>query len=234
MDFERMLRYCSLLSRNNNRIWFHDKENYALYTAAKQDFTALVDELKYRIADLTTPDLAEKLIFADTKKMLYRIPRDVRGRRDKTPFNPRFGADISPDKHSILPLGYYLHIEPGQRSLFGTGAWCWESEMFFAVRSYISAHYERFLDILLDSGYEIEGEKLKKVPKGFDAADPAGEYLKFKSWLVSHPFADAELRDFDSFIDTVCEDVRRMEPLRIFFDDALKGMHRNPFDVSEW
>ena len=129
MDFDRMLRYCSQLELHNDRSWFHAPENYALYTAAKQDFIDLVEELKYRIAelaspDLATPDLAEKLVFADAKKLLYRIPRDMRGRKNALPFNPRFSADLSGDRHSMLPVGYYLHIQPGDRSFFGTGAWC--------------------------------------------------------------------------------------------------------------
>ena len=69
MDFERMLRYCALLERNNNRTWFHDRANHAAYEGAKQDFTDLLLDLKFRLSEAVSPDLAERLMFADPKKM---------------------------------------------------------------------------------------------------------------------------------------------------------------------
>ena len=234
MDFDRMLRYCTQLELHNDRAWFHAQENYALYTAAKQDFIELVDELKYRIADLTTPDLAEKLVFADAKSLLYRIPRDMRGRKNALPFNPRFSADLSGDRHSMLPVGYYIHIQPGNLSFFGTGAWCWEPEMLLNVRTYISENFDRFSDALKHSGYPMSGDRLKNVPRGFDPEDPAAEYLKFKDWLVSLSFRDTELRSFDRFIEETTEAVKRMEPLRRFFNDALSQKKRCPWDAGDW
>ena len=234
MDFERMLRYCTLLEQNNQRTWFHEPENYQLYTAAKQDFIALVDELRYRIADRTTPDLANRLIFADSKALMFRIPRDMRTNKGKPPYNPRWSADLSGDRNSFLPLGYYVHIQPGDRSLFGTGVWTWDSETVLNIRSYISGHFAQFFEALELCGYPLSGARLKNVPRGFDPDDPAGDYLKFKDWLVSRPFPDACLTDFDRFFDAVTETVDRMEPLRCFFADAASGPHRNPFDPTDW
>ena len=234
MDFDRMLRYCTQLELHNDRTWFHAPENYALYTAVKQEFIELVDELKYRIADLATPDLAEKLVFADAKKLLYRIPRDMRGRKNALPFNPRFSADLSGDRHSMLPVGYYIHIQPGNCSFFGTGAWCPEPEMLLNVRTYISENFDRFSDVLETCGYPMSGDRLKNVPRGFDPEDPAAEYLKFKDWLIARSFPDAELKSFDRFIEETSETVKRMEPLRRFFNDALSQKKRCPWDVGDW
>ena len=234
MDFDRMLRYCAALELHNDRPWFHAPENYALYTAAKQEFIDLVDELKYRIANVASPELAEKLIFADAKALLYRIPRDMRSNKGKPPYNPRWGADLSGDRHSILPVGYYVHIQPGDRSLFGTGAWCRDAEMLLNVRSYISENFDRFSDALDCCGYPMTGERLKNVPRGFDPEDPAAEYLKFKDWLVARPFRDAELRELDRFITDAVEAAERMEPLRRFFNDALAQKKRCPWDAGDW
>ena len=234
MDFERMLRYCTLLEQNNNRTWFHEEANHKLYTEARQDFIELLDELRFRIADHASADLAERLIFADSKALMFRVPRDMRTNKGKPPYNPRWSADLSGDRHSMLPLGYYVHIQPGNRSMFGTGAWCWESEMILKIRTYISENFERFLDVLDSCGYPLSGDRLKNVPRGFDPADPAAEYLKFKDWLVSRSFADGELRDFDRFLDDITETVERMEPLRRYFTDALTGYRKNPFDPTDW
>ena len=234
MEFDRMLRYCELLERNNNRIWFHDKENHALYVAAKEDFTELLLDLKFRLSEVVSPDLAERLLFADPKAMQYRVPRDMRGARGKLPYNPRWAADISGDRHALLPLGYYVHIQPGGRTVFGTGAWCWEPEMLLRVRTAISTQFLRFSDALEQSGCPLWGDRLKRVPRGFAEDDPAAEYLKYKSWLVSLSFADGRLQSFERFVSDCVAAAERMEPLRVFFNDALSGIHGNPMELSDW
>ena len=234
MDFDRMLRYCELLERNNDRTWFHDAENHALYAEARQDFTDLLLDLKFRLSEVVSADLAERLLYADPKAMQYRIPRDMRANQGKLPYNPRWAADVSGDRHSLLPLGYYVHIQPGGRTMFGTGAWCWEPEMLLRIRTAISAHYERFLDALDESGMPLLGDRLKRIPRGFDETDPAAEYLKYKSWLVSRAFDDAELQSFDGFIAACVESATRMEPLRVFLNDALRGMQKDPLEGNEW
>ena len=229
-----MLRYCSLLEQHNDRSWFHEKDNHTLYEAAKRDFIELVEELKFRIADVTSPDLAERLVFADAKTLLYRIPRDMRVNKHRPPYNPRWAAYLAESRHSILPIGYYIHIQPGDRSLFGTGAWCEDKEMLWQVRSYISLHYLRFKEALADCGYPLWGDMLRRVPADFDPQDPAAEYLKYKDWLVGRAFADRELTDVSQFLDAVTETAKQMEPLRQFFNDALSGPRRDPLDESDW
>ena len=231
MTFERMLRYCSLLEANNDRSWFH--ENHALYEAAKEDFTDLVEQLKYRVAGLTDPELAERLIFVRAKDLLYRIPRDMRVNKHKPPYNPTWRAYLSGDRHALTPVGYYLIVAPGDRSAFGTGAWCPDQGWTRHIRRFLSDHFDRFADALADCGLPLEGEALKRLPRDFDPDDPAGEYLKYKEWLVSLHFRDGELTDFDAFEDAVAAGVERMEPLRRFFNDAFIQWPRQPWE-EEW
>lgn len=234
MNFERMLRYLTALEQNNNRTWFHDPANHQLYTDARQDFIELVEELKFRIADVCAPELAERLIFVDPKALLYRIPRDMRTNKGKLPYNPRWAAELSAGRHTPLPIGYYVHIQPGGQSLFGTGVWCWDGDVLHNMRRAIAEDYERLEELLADCDYPLFGDRLKRVPQGYDPGHPAAEYLKLKSWLVSRSYADHELRDFDSFLDSAVAAVENMEPLRCFFNDALAGRRRNPFDVHDW
>ena len=234
MDFDRMLRYCELLERNNNRTWFHVKDNHALYTEAKADFTELLLDLKFRLSEAVAPDLSERLLFADPKAMQYRVPRDMRANQGKPPYNPRWAADVSGDRHSLLPLGYYVHIQPGGRTMFGTGVWCWEPEMLLRVRTAISTQFLRFSDALEQCGSPMFGDRLKRVPRGFDPDDPAAEYLKFRDWLVTRNFDDGELQSFDGFVSDCVAAAERMEPLRVFFNDALSGIRRNPLETSDW
>ena len=219
MTFERMLRYCRLLEANNNRTWFH--ENHAEYEAAKADFTALVDLLRFAVADKTAPPLAEALLLAEARNMQYRIPKDMRVHKYELPYNPSFRAYLAADRHALRPVGFFLRIAPGGQSVFGTGAWCPDSAWLRRMRQYISEHYERFSLALAQCGYPLTGERLKRPPAGFSADDPALEVLKYKEWFVSETYSDAELTEFDSFARSVAAAVERMEPLRQFFDDAF-------------
>ncbi|MBR1659848.1 MAG: DUF2461 domain-containing protein [Oscillospiraceae bacterium] len=229
MEFDRMLRYCALLEQNNNRGWFH--ENHKLYEDAKRDFTDLTNILKYRVAELVSPELSERLLYANAKDMLYRIPRDMRVWRNAPPYNPTWRAYIAGDRHAMWPVGYFYMVAPG-KTHFGTGAWCPDSQWLRRVRSAISGNFERFAMALADAGYPLSGDSLKRVPAGFDPGDPAGEYLKYKEWFVSEQFQDGELTDFDAFADRCCEAVRRMEPLRRFFDDVFAQKAMSPWDTE--
>ena len=106
--------------------------------------------------------------------------------------------------------------------------------MLLRIRTAISTQFLRFSDALEQSGAPLLGDRLKRIPRGFDEADPAAEYLKYKSWLVSREFADGELRSFDGFVADCVAAAERMEPLRVFFNDALAGIHRNPLETSDW
>ena len=231
MTFERMLRYCTLLELNNNRTWFH--ENHALYEAAKRDFTDLTEQLKYKVAELTAPDLAERLIFVNAKDLLYRIPRDMRVYKNQPPYNPTWRAYLAGDRHAVAPVGYFYMIAPGNRSHFGTGAWCPDADWLRQIRTYISAHFDRFLGALEAAGYPLEGDALKRPPRGFtNPDDPAAEYLKYKEWYVARHFRDAELTDFDSFTRKIARTVKRMEPLRQFFTEAFQQRQRREWGAA--
>ena len=230
MTFERMLRYCTLLEQNNNRTWFH--ENHALYEEAKRDFTDLTEQLKYKVAELTAPDLAERLIFVSAKNLLYRIPRDMRVYKNQPPYNPTWRAYLAGDRHAMAPVGYFYMIAPGNRSHFGTGAWCPDADWLRQIRTYISGHFDRFLDALETAGYPLEGDALKRPPKGFAAGGPAAEYLKYKEWYVARHFRDAELTVFDSFTRKIARAVKRMEPLRQFFTEAFQQRQRREWGAA--
>ena len=231
MDFERMLRYCALLEQHNDRPWFH--ENHGLYEEAKRDFTELTEQLKYTVAEHAGSALSERLLFVPAKNMLYRIPRDMRIYKHQPPYNPSFRAYIAPDRHAVWPVGYFYQVQPGDRSHFGTGGWCPDADWLRKVRACISENFDRFSIALADCGLPLSGEKLQRVPAGFDPGDPAGEYLKYKEWFVSASFRDAELDSFDAFAGRVAALVERMEPLRRFFDDAFAQKPRSSWD-TEW
>ncbi len=227
-EFENMLRYCRELALNNNRSWFH--ENHRQYEEAKADFTELVEMTKFTVAEHCDDTLRERVMFARPKDMLYRIPRDVRVHRNKPPYNPTWRAYINGDKRMLLPLGYYMMIAPDGRSEFGTGAWCPDGEYLRRVRDYIAENWEELDDIVEAGGFELIGEKLKRCPRDYDPEHPAVEYLKHKDWFVLVNFDDSELTSFDAFTGRVAAEVERMEPLRRYFDRALRATKESLWD----
>lgn len=217
MNFDRMLAYTDALSKNNNRQWFHD--NHADYEDAKEDFLALLDITKLVIAQ-EAPEIGDSLLFENSKNFMYRIPRDMRYSKAKEPYNPAFRAYFSPKKKNFLPLSYYLHISH-EGCYLESGAYPWEPKNLAALRSFIAINYEELESIIAENELDVYGQKLKRVPTGFEADHPAAEWLKYKFWLVEYTFSPEELTDFNAFADAAARAVRRFEPLRKFFSAAF-------------
>lgn len=228
MDFNNMLSYCRDLEMNNNRTWFH--ENHKRYEIAKEDFTELVECVKFAVAERVDLATQERIMFADPKLMMYRIPRDARVYKNKPPYNPTWRAYISPDKKQLLPLGYVLMVAPDGRSHFGTGAWCPDGDYLRRVRDYVAENYAELEELLEESGLELKGEKLKRVPREYEAEHPGGEYLKHKSWLLLENIPESAMESFDTYMSHVCALMDKMEPLRRYFQRALEDRKESLWD----
>src|SRR5262249_40592197 len=110
------LTFLSKLSKNNNKPWF-DK-NKDSYTAAKEDYEALAGDILAALS-VKEPVFKEQ----KPKDCVFRIFRDVRFSKDKTPYKAHFGAFFSKGGRKFPGAGYYLHIEPGGKSFAGGGLW---------------------------------------------------------------------------------------------------------------
>ena len=132
------------------------------------------------------------------KDCVFRIYKDVRFSKDKTPYKTNFGASINPGGKKSVAAGYYLHLEPGSCFIAG-GLWMPEPKVLTAIRQEIDYHPDPLLKILKSasfkkyfSGFDDEG-KLKTAPKGFDNDHPYLELLKNRHFIVSHPLSDKDL-----------------------------------------
>jgi len=147
------------------------------------------------IEEMATFD--EEVGKVDAKKSLFRIYRDTRFSKDKSPYKTNFGASLGMGKGS-QKAGYYLHIEPG-KSFLGGGIYMPESSALKAIRKEISAFGDEFKAILEKDdfrnyfrGLSVE-DKLKNVPQGFEKDDKMAEFLKLKHFIVTHPVSDEQL-----------------------------------------
>jgi len=178
------------LRKNNNREWFN--EHKPRYLEAKEDFEKFIDKLIAEVAKFD-PSIAHHT----AKECAFRIYRDVRFSKDKSPYKTHFGAHITAaakksEIHSRA--GYYIHIEPGASMLAG-GAYKPESAWLRGIREQIYEDASSFKKILNGKDFrkyfgEIEGEKLKRPPKDFPADHPEIELLKHKGFLATHKMDD--------------------------------------------
>lgn len=206
------LHFLKNISKNNNREWF--TENKDQYIAAHQNVLNMVEDLIEKIGAFD-----EEIMKIDAKKSLYRIYRDVRFSKDKSPYKTNFGAGLGMGKGNKIS-GYYLHIEPGKSFLAG-GVYQPEPSVLKEIRKEISMNAKEFQEILQQDdfrnnfrGLSVEG-KLQRVPNGFDKDDPMAEFLKLKNLIVVHPISDDALMQ-ENATKNMAKIFQSMKPLNDF------------------
>lgn len=211
------LEFLRQLVRNNNKPWFdaHRKE----YEAAKEDFDQFVTQLLQAMSPLE-PALAGQ----QAKDCTYRLYRDVRFSKDKTPYKNHFGAFFSRGGRKWEGAGYYLHLEPG-KIFAGGGLWAPEPALLKAVRQEIDYDFNGFQTLLADRSFKkyfpkINGERLQKAPQGYAPENPAMEYLKLKSFTVGHELAD-EVLTGKKAINQVTGVFKALQPFVDFLNRAI-------------
>ena len=187
------LTFLSTLKSNNNKPWFD--ENRAAYQAARADFLRLVEET---LASLEQTDREIGASHLQPKSCVFRINRDVRFSTDKSPYKTNFGAWFNTGGKNSRSAGYYLNIEPGNSFVAG-GMYMPDADVLAAIRQEIDYNLAAFESILAHpsfrsyfSGLSRE-TALQRPPKGYDVTNPAIEYLKLKSFTVSHSIPDSML-----------------------------------------
>lgn len=194
---KKTFQFLKDLKENNDRDWFN--ANKDRYLEAKTEFDEFIDALIAEIAGFD-PTVAH----FRARDCVFRIYRDVRFSKDKSPYKTHFGAHITsaPKKSEIhTRAGYYIHLEPGDSMLAG-GAYLPESKWLRAIREKIYSETKDFKKILNNKSFkeyfgEIEGEKLQRPPKDFPADHPEIELLKQKSFLATHKLPDKQVLDKD-------------------------------------
>lgn len=221
MNIEFIMDYLSQLSINNNREWYHaNKEDYK---KANAGFEELVQELILEIGKFDA-----SILHHNPKDLTFKIVRDTRFSRDKSPYNPAFRAHIASKGKLPVPVGYYLMLSPGSQSFLGGGLF---ADMFkdatAMVRDYIVHNGDEWEKIIhgpeFEKHFTVKGTALKNVPAGYSKEHPQAEYLKFKSWYLEYPLKDAELKDTELFPVKAAEIFRLMKPFNDYLNKALAG-----------
>ena len=214
------LKFLKNLKKNNKKTWFdvHRKE----YEAAKNDFENFIQKV-IDSHSKNDPDLKE----LTAKKCLFRINRDVRFSKDKSPYKTNFGASMDKDGKKSGYAGYYFHLEPG-KSFLGGGLWMPPAPALKKVRQEIDYCFDEFKKIVTSRKfrsvypelYTGDGVQLSRVPQGFEKDNPAADYLRFKSWLVLADITDAELTSH-SLVKKTTSAFEILQPMIVFLNRSL-------------
>jgi len=214
------LKFLKDLKKNNHKPWFD--AHRPQYEAAKENFASFIQTIidKHSLQD---PTIKEQT----AKGSMFRINRDVRFSKDKRPYKSNFGASINRGGKKSIYAGYYFHLEPGD-SFVGGGVWMPQPAETKKVRQEIDYCLDEFKGIVNHKKFKsIYGElytgedvTLSRVPQGFDKDNPAGEFLKFKSWLAIAKLKDSDLTD-GSLVKNTLAAFEALQPMVVFINRAL-------------
>ncbi|WP_420601683.1 DUF2461 domain-containing protein [Flagellimonas sp.] len=199
------------LAKNNNKEWF--QENKAIFKAHEADVKSFYANVQEH---LNEHDEIEKM-------KMFRIYRDVRFSKDKTPYKTHFAGSFS-RLGAHLRGGYYLRIKPGE-SFVATGFWDPNKEDLFRIRKEFEQDASDLRKILNDKSFkkiwgELEGDGVKTAPKGFDKEHPNIDLIKKKQFVFVKNFSDKEVLS-NTFIKEVDTSFRAIRPYFDLMSDIL-------------
>ena len=216
------INFLKELKKNNNKPWFD--LNRKKYESAKADFAAFIQQ----VIDLhgkKDPGISGLL----AKDCMFRINRDTRFAKDKSPYKTNFGASINKGgKKAWNTAGYYFHLEPGS-CFTGGGIYMPEPDVLKKIRQEIDYNLPAFKKILSAKKFSTVYKELNKspeyllsrVPKGFEADNPAAEYLKLKSYIAMVPLSNTDLTSKDLVKKTVAA-FDALQPLIEFINQGVE------------
>ena len=212
------LQFLTDLKKSNTKEWFD--ANRKRYEAAKENIQNITGELIKAIG-LYDEDIAQLLV----KECTFRINRDVRFSKNKAPYKSNISAIFSKGGKKADTAGFYVHIEPGA-AFVAAGYWNPEPKKLASVRQEIDYNFAEWTKILSAKKFKqtfAEGlskeDILQRPPKGYDVENPAIEFIKLKSFIVTRKMTDAELLNKD-FVKNIASIFTAIKPMLDFLNTA--------------
>lgn len=200
------------LKIHNTRDWF--TEHKKRYTHARQEFAELID---------TT---AEELSLTDVleDKKIFRINRDVRFSKDKSPYKNNLSGFFT-RAGAARRGGYFLSVEPGGKSVVGGGFYAPEKEDLLRIRREFEMDVTEIEKITGDSSFiehfgVLRGESLKSAPRDFDKEHPHIKWIRMKQFYAFREFTDKEVVH-PSFPSEVISTFIAIRPFFDYMSDVL-------------
>ena len=212
------LQFLADLKKNNTKEWFD--VNRKRYEAAKENVQNITGEL---IKAIGVHD--EDIALLQAKDCTFRINRDVRFSKNKAPYKSNISAIFSRGGKKADTAGFYVHIEP-DAAFVAAGYWNPEPKKLASVRQEIDYNLDEWKKVLSTKKFKqtfaeglLKEDTLQRPPKGYDAENPAIEFIKLKSFIVSKKITDAELHD-KNFVKNIVKIFIAVKPMLDFLNTA--------------
>lgn len=190
MTFSNIINFLEELKDNNSKEWFDI--NRKRYEKLRKEFLEFVKTLIFEISTFDN-----EVAYLQPKDCIFRINKDIRFSKDKSPYKTNFGAYIVKNGKKSGNAGYYFHIEPDNFFLAG-GIYAPKPENLKEIRLEIYNNPDKFLKLINNKDFkdafgEIWGEKLTNVPRGFDKNFEYADLLKYKSYVSFRNLSSEEV-----------------------------------------
>lgn len=211
------LTFLQDLGANNNKQWFD--RNRTRYDTARRAFEEFITDLILNFGAI------EDLSGVTAKDCMFRINRDIRFSPDKTPYKTSMSAVVGRGGRKFSGRSYYVHIEPGGKSIVAGGLYSPSSAELEKVRRTIAEDSRPFKKIIQAKPFvshfgTVSGETLKTAPQGYPKDHPDIDLLRHKQFVVEHNFSDAQVLSPD-FSSQILENCLALKPFVGYFVSAL-------------
>ena len=220
---DEILQFLRDLNQNNNREWFH--ANKARYTEAQTRWNAFCEELIKEVGKFD-PNIAPLTL----RDCTYRIYRDTRFSKDKSPYKTHFGVFMAKGGKKSMHAGYYFHVGTGLGTsyphvhMLAAGNYCYDKYAIDLLREDISDGWEEFQQDVLakaDKRFEVDwSDALKRVPKPYDATAPYADWMRLKSHCLN-AYVDDDFILTDNLAQRVAALFRTTQPFIDYINRAV-------------
>lgn len=214
-----LFRFLEELKANNDRIWF--KSNQARFEqTVREPLLAFIAAFEEPLANISPSMLA---IAKKSGGSMFRIYRDTRFSKDKSPYKTwaavQFRHEAGRDAHAPC---YYLHLAPGD-VFVGAGIWHPDRAALDAIRVLIDekpAKWVKARDAVLLAGWDLEGDALKRIPRGYAAEHPLADDLRRKDFIAVRRLSEQDVVQ-SGFLQRYTDLCREPIELMKFLTEAL-------------
>jgi uncharacterized protein (TIGR02453 family) len=220
VDLAPVLSFLKQLEKSNDRAWFEaHRSDYENALGRFEDFVAAL------IMEISA---FEDLAGISPKDCVFRIYRDVRFSKDKSPYKTSMAASIGPGGRKSKGYPYYLHVAPGNHSMLAGGCHEASTEQLALWRSTMDKDASMVKKLIRKKDFVaafggLTGEKLAKAPRGYAADHPELELLRLKQITVMHTVTDKELLS-PSVVQSSTAIFKTMKPFLDYLGSILPGM----------
>ncbi len=217
MDLAPVLLFLRDLERNNQRAWFESHRTD--YEAAHQRFEEFVTALIFEISEF------DDLAGITARECIFRIFRDLRFSKDKTPYKTYMSAAIGPEGKRERSFPYYLSVSPNNQSMLACGCHDPSSAQLVQWRNAVDKDSSTLKKIIGRNDFiaafgGLSGEKLARAPQGYPASHPDIELLRLKNITIRHSVSDEELLS-PSVVQESAAVFRTMKPFRDYLRSII-------------